>query len=125
MESFRSAITDELKKVFKPEFLNRVDDIIVFTKLSHDEIKKIAGNMLETLKERLAAMEVEIEFSDAAKDKLADEGFDDTYGARPLRRTIRAKIEDVISEKLLDGSIKKGDKVMCDYIENEFVFQIL
>ncbi len=121
----KEIVTDELKKVFKPEFLNRVDDIIVFTKLSHDEIKKIAGNMLETLKERLVAMEVEIEFSDAAKDKLADEGFDDTYGARPLRRTIRAKIEDVISEKLLDGSIKKGDKVMCDYIENEFVFQIL
>ncbi len=121
-DNIKDIVLGELKKVFKPEFLNRVDDIIVFNKLTHDEIKEIAGNMLNSLKERLSAMEIEIEFTDAAKDKLADEGFDDTYGARPLRRTIRSKIEDVVSEKILDGSISKGDKITCDFTDGEFVF---
>ena len=123
-ENVKEIVLGELKKVFKPEFLNRVDDIIVFNKLTHDEIKEIAGNMLGTLKQRLSAMEVDIDFTDAAEDKLADEGFDDTYGARPLRRTIRSKIEDVVSEKLLDGSIKKGDKVECDFADDEFKFSV-
>ncbi len=122
-ENMKETVLEELKKVFKPEFLNRVDDIIVFNKLTHDEIKQIAGNMLETLKQKLAAIDVDIEFTESAKDKLADDGFDDVYGARPLRRTIRSKIEDIVSEKLLDGSIKHGDKVECDYADNEFVFK--
>lgn len=122
-ENIKKIVMEELKTVFKPEFINRVDDIIVFNKLSRDEIKSIAEKMLNTLTERLKAMEINLNFSDAAKDKLADEGFDDTYGARPLRRTIRTEIEDVISEKMLDGSIKKGDDVLCDYKNNEFVFE--
>lgn len=121
-EGIKDIVMGELKKVFKPEFINRVDDIIVFNKLTHDEIKAVAVNMLKVLTDRLAAMEIAIEFTEAAKDKLADEGFDDTYGARPLRRTIRSKIEDVISEKLLDGSITKGSTVLCDYKNNEFTF---
>ena len=112
----------ELKKLFKPEFLNRVDDIVVFSKLTHDEIKQIASNMLATLSERLSAMDITVSFTDAAKDRLADEGFDDTYGARPLRRTIQTKIEDTISEKLLDGSLKKGDSVVCDYKDDKFEY---
>ena len=123
-DNIKEIVLDELKKVFKPEFLNRVDDIIVFNKLTHDEIKQIASNMLNTLKERIAGMEVEIEFTETAVDKLADEGFDDTYGARPLRRTIRSKIEDAVSEKLLDGTIKKGDKAVCDFENGEFVFKV-
>ncbi len=121
-ENTKEIVLEELKKVFKPEFINRVDDIIVFNKLNHDDIKKIAGNMLDTLAQRLAGMDITIEFTDAAKDKLADEGFDDTYGARPLRRTIRSKIEDAVSEKILEGTISKGDKVMCDFADGEFVF---
>ena len=123
-DDIKEIVLNELKKVFKPEFLNRVDDIIVFNKLTHDEIKEIAGNMLNTLKDRLADMDIDIEFTDRAKDKLADEGFDDTYGARPLRRTIRSKIEDVVSEKLLDESIKKGDKVVCDFVDGDFMFEV-
>ncbi len=119
----KETVLSELKKVFKPEFLNRVDDVIVFSKLTHDEIKEIAGNMLKTLSQRLKGMEINIEFSDSAKDKLADEGFDDTYGARPLRRTIQTKIEDVISEKILDGSLKKGDRAICEYKDGEYVFE--
>lgn len=121
-ENIKKIVMEELKTVFKPEFINRVDDIIVFNKLNRDEIKSIAEKMLNILTERLKAMEINLSFSDAAKDKLADEGFDDTYGARPLRRTIRTEIEDVISEKMLDGSIKKDDNILCDYKNNEFVF---
>ena len=123
-DDIKEIVLNELKKVFKPEFLNRVDDIIVFNKLTHDEIKEIAGNMLNTLKDRLADMDIDIEFTEKAKDKLADEGFDDTYGARPLRRTIRSKIEDVVSEKLLDESVKKGDKVVCDFVDGDFMFEV-
>ncbi len=120
--NIRETVLGELKKMFKPEFLNRIDDIIVFSKLSRDEIKQIAGNMLKTLSKRLEAMDINLTFSEQACDKLADEGFDDVYGARPLRRTIQSKIEDVVSEKILDGSIKKGDSVECTYENGEFTF---
>ncbi len=109
-EDIRSLVMGELKKVFRPEFLNRVDDIIVFNKLTQDEIKQIAGKMLETLSKRLAAMDITITFTDAAITAIADKGFDDSYGARPLRRAIQSEIEDVLSEKLLDGEIKRRDQ---------------
>lgn len=122
-EEIKAIVMDELKKVFKPEFINRVDDIIVFNKLSHEEIKSIASNMLSSLTERLKSMDIDINFTETAKDKLADEGFDDTYGARPLRRIIRSEIEDVISEKMLDGTVKKGNSILCDYKDNKFIFE--
>lgn len=121
-ENIKEIVMNELKKVFKPEFINRVDDIIVFNKLNREEIKSIAGNMLMSLAERLKAMDIDIEFTEAAKDKIADHGFDDTYGARPLRKTIRSEIEDIISEKMLDGSISKNDAIVCDYVGDGFVF---
>ena len=121
-EDIRSLVMGELKKVFRPEFLNRVDDIIVFNKLTQDEIKQIAGKMLETLSKRLAAMDITITFTDAAITAIADKGFDDSYGARPLRRAIQSEIEDVLSEKLLDGEIKANSAVTCDYRDGVFVF---
>ena len=121
-EDIRSLVMGELKKVFRPEFLNRVDDIIVFNKLTQDEIKQIAGKMLETLSKRLAAMDITITFTDAAITASADKGFDDSYGARPLRRAIQSEIEDVLSEKLLDGEIKANSAVTCDYQDGKFVF---
>ena len=123
-EDIRSLVMGELKKVFRPEFLNRVDDIIVFNKLTQDEIKQIAGKMLETLSKRLAAMDITITFTDAAITAIADKGFDDSYGARPLRRAIQSEIEDVLSEKLLDGDgeIKANSAVTCDYQDGKFVF---
>ena len=121
-EDIRSLVMGELKKVFRPEFLNRVDDIIVFNKLTQDEIKQIAGKMLETLSKRLAAMDITITFTDAAVTAIADKGFDDSYGARPLRRAIQSEIEDVLSEKLLDGEIKATSAVTCDYRDGGFVF---
>ncbi len=121
-EDIRSLVMGELKKVFRPEFLNSVDDIIVFNKLTQDEIKQIAGKMLETLSKRLAAMDITITFTDAAITAIADKGFDDSYGARPLRRAIQSEIEDVLSEKLLDGEIKANSAVTCDYRDGGFVF---
>ncbi len=109
-EDIRSLVMGELKKVFRPEFLNRVDDIIVFNKLTQDEIKQIAGKMLETLSKRLAAMDITITFTDAAITAIADKGF------------IQSEIEDVLSEKLLDGEIKANSAVTCDYQDGKFVF---
>ena len=122
-EDIKSLVLGELKKVFRPEFLNRVDDIIVFNKLSQDEIKQIAGKMLETLAGRLKAMNIGITFTDAAITAIADKGFDDSYGARPLRRAIQSEIEDVLSEKMLDGEITENSNVSCDYQDGKFVFK--
>ena len=122
-EDIRSLVMGELKKVFRPEFLNRVDDIIVFNKLTQDEIKQIAGKMLETLSKRLAAMDITITFTDAAITAIADKGFDDAYGARPLRRAIQSEIEDTLSEYMLDGKVHSDSKVTCDFIDGRFDFK--
>ncbi len=113
-ERIAQAVTGELKKAFRPEFLNRIDEIIIFKQLKKDEIRQIAGNMLKNLKSRLSDLEIDIDFSDSTVDFVSDKGFDPLYGARPLRRTIQTKIEDVLSEKILDGSMEKGKKYLCD-----------
>ncbi len=118
----KSLVLNELKNVFRPEFLNRVDDIIVFSKLTQDEIRQIASKMLGTLSKRLEGIDITISFTDEAVTAIADKGFDDSYGARPLRRAIQSEIEDKLSEKILDGEIEKGSAVVCDYRDNEFVF---
>ena len=115
-------VLEELKRHFKPEFLNRVDDTIVFSKLGFEDIKKIAENMLSNLKKRLATLEIDAEFDLSAVEAIANAGFDKVYGARPLRRAIQSKIEDALSEKMLDGSIKKGDKIICTHNGSDFEF---
>ena len=121
--NIKETVIAELKKVFRPEFLNRVDDIIVFSKLSKDEIKEIAKKMLNNLSKRLSDIGVNISFTDKVVEKIADEGFDDTYGARPLRRAIVSNIEDKLSEKLLDNTFSESDTVVCDYRDDEYVFE--
>ena len=93
-------------------------------KLTIEEIKHIADKMLKNLKERLNNLNVSIEFTDAVITTLAEKGFDSSYGARPLRREIQNQIEDALSEKILDASIKNGDSVICDYTNDEFVFSV-
>ena len=122
-EDIKGKVMEELKRTFKPEFLNRIDDIIVFSKLSQNEIGEIASKMLNVLKKRLADMDIAIEFSEAAIKAISDAGFDAVYGARPLRRAIQSKIEDTLSEHILEGKIKHGDKVNCDFKDNSFVFE--
>ncbi len=117
-------VLEELKSAFRPEFLNRVDDIIVFSKLTQEEIKQIAGKMLENLKGRLKNLNITIDFTVEVLSALADKGFDAVYGARPLRREIQNRIEDALSEKILDGSIKNGNHVICDFKDNEFIFNV-
>ena len=121
-ENTKELVLGELKKAFRPEFINRIDDIIVFDRLSKDEIKEIAVKMLAGLKKRLSDMEIEIEFTDEAVSAIADKGFDEVYGARPLRRAITSDIEDPLSEKMLDGSVKANSKVKCDFADGEFTF---
>ncbi len=122
-ENAKELVMNELKKVFRPEFLNRVDDIIVFNKLSQEEIKQIASKMLETLANRLEKLNISITFTDEAVTAIADKGFDENYGARPLRRAIQSKIEDTLSEKMLEGIIKENSQVVCDYKDDEFIFE--
>ena len=118
----RDLVMSELKQVFRPEFLNRVDDIIVFNKLTKPEIKEIAGKMLETLTKRLDTLGVKITFTDSAVEKIADEGFDDTYGARPLRRAIVTNIEDKLSEKMLEADFDSSKPIVCDHDGKQFTF---
>lgn len=123
-ESVKEQVLSELKNTFRPEFLNRVDDIIVFSKLTTSEIEEIAQKMLENLNVRLKALNITLNCDDSVKAALAEKGFDETYGARPLRREIQNKIEDALSEKILDGSIKSGDTVACTFKDGKFEFNI-
>jgi len=121
-KDIKELVTGELRKVFRPEFLNRVDDIIVFNKLNKDEIKKIAVKMLKTLENRLDKMNIKISFTDNAVSEIADKGFDENYGARPLRRAIQNEIEDPLSEQMLEGKVKDGAVVTCDFTDGQFTF---
>ncbi len=114
----RDTVMKELRKMFKPEFLNRIDDTIVFHRLSREDIKKIAEKMLETVTKRVNTLGIELEISDDAIAELAEKGFDPIYGARPLRRAIQSAIEDVAAEKVLMGELKNGDKA-CAKLENK------
>ena len=116
-KDIKESVIGELKKAFRPEFLNRVDDTIVFTKLTKEEIGQIAGKMLESLGKRLKKLEIDATFDKTVEEKMAEAGFDDIYGARPLRRAIQSKVEDVLSEKLLSREIKAGDKIICSYAD--------
>lgn len=121
-KDIKELVTGELRKVFRPEFLNRVDDIIVFNKLNKDEIKQIAVKMLKTLENRLNKMNIKISFTDNAISEIADKGFDENYGARPLRRAIQNEIEDPLSEQMLEGKVKDGAVVTCDFADGQFTF---
>lgn len=112
-ERIKEAVMGELKNTFRPEFLNRVDDIIVFNRLTEADIKQIAKNLLKNLEKRMADIEIKMTFDDSVTDFVAKAGFDKVYGARPLKRTIQTKIEDILSEKILDKSIEKGKSYVC------------
>lgn len=120
--SIEDLVMPDLKKTFKPEFLNRLDDIIVFNQLEQSDIEEIAKRMLKSLQKRTHDLGIELDFTDAAISELAKEGFDKTYGARPLRRAIQSKIEDKLSELILDKTISEGSKCTVDFADGEFQF---
>jgi ATP-dependent Clp protease ATP-binding subunit ClpC len=111
-DRMKNKVTDELKQHFRPEFLNRVDDIIVFPQLTQDEIVAIVDLEIAKLDKRLKDKDMGIELTIEAKNVLAKKGYDPVLGARPLRRTIQREIEDVLSEKILYGELKAGELVL-------------
>src|SRR5699024_7079950 len=123
-ESIRKTMMKELKNAFRPEFLNRVDDIIVFHKLSQDELKEIVTMMVNKLTDRLSEQDIDIIVSDAAKERIAEEGYDPEYGARPLIREIQKTIEDNLSELILDGNQIEGKNVYIDHDGKEYKYNI-
>ncbi|GHV40357.1 ATP-dependent Clp protease ATP-binding subunit ClpC [Clostridia bacterium] len=111
-EQMKSAVMDEVKRIFRPEFINRVDDIIVFHQLTREDVRKIAALMMEETTKRVKdTLNVSVTVTDDCLDKLTEEGFDPLFGARPLRRVIRQRIEDALAEKILDGSVADGREV--------------
>jgi len=123
VKDVKDAVMGELKNTFRPEFLNRIDDIIVFSRLSKDEIELIAKRMLKTLENRAKDMDIDVEFSDKVVETIAKAGYDPVYGARPLKRAIGSQIEDLLSEKMLDGSIKPNESYLCTVKRGKIVFQ--
>ena len=117
------AVMAELKKAFRPEFLNRVDEIIVFNQLTKDEIHEIAARMLRQTSERLRTMEIEMSFSPEVVKMVSDAGFDPVYGARPLRRAIQTKVEDKLSEQILEGSVAAKHRYECVLENGEVCFK--
>ena len=119
-ETIKSEVMAEVKQAFRPEFLNRIDEIIVFHQLSKENIKEIAAKLLEQLRRRLADNKIDATFSEEAVEKIADEGFDPVYGARPLRRAIQSKIEDRIAEEMLEGKVKAEDHIEVTVEDGKF-----
>ncbi|MCZ2259217.1 ATP-dependent Clp protease ATP-binding subunit [Sporosarcina sp. G11-34] len=120
-EGMKSAMLEELKKAFRPEFLNRVDEMIVFHSLEKEHLRKIVTLMADELSKRLAEQDIVLEITDDAKIKISEVGYDPDYGARPLRRAIQKHIEDRLSEELLKGTDLRGNKVVVDVKDGEFV----
>ena len=114
-EKIKESVMGELKNAFRPEFLNRIDDIIVFEQLSKDDIKEIARRLLSSVERRLEKMNIKVTVDDSVIDAVSDKGFDPVYGARPLKRAIQSTVEDKIAEAMLEGVCKEGDSVTVSY----------
>ncbi len=124
-ETMKSNVMEELKHMFKPEFLNRIDDIIVFHALTKDDIGKIIGIMLKEIQNRIfEQMNITLTVTTSAKKYLVDTGYDKKYGARPLRRALVNKVEDTLAEEILSGKVKRGDTVKLSYIAKELKFTV-
>ena len=122
-DSMKERIEEALKRQFKPEFLNRLDDVIVFHKLSREDAALICERIVSSLQKRLKAREIELEVRPAALEKLVDEGYSEEFGARPLKRVVRRRIEDRLSEEILQGRVGGGSSVAVDVENGEFVFR--
>jgi ATP-dependent Clp protease ATP-binding subunit ClpB len=116
-------VKEALKQYFRPEFLNRIDETIVFHMLTREDLRKIVDIQLRYLKERLRQRRIELEFTDNARKQLMDEGFDPAYGARPLKRVIQQRIENPLAGELIAGRFDDGDRIRVEGQEHEFVFE--
>ena len=120
-KDMKSTMLDELKKAFRPEFLNRIDEMIVFHSLEKEHLKEIVSFMANALTKRLKEQDIELELTEAALEKIALEGYDPQYGARPIRRALQKHVEDRLSEELLKGNVLTGQVVVFDYKDGEFI----
>ena len=124
-EDMKKNVMDEVKQNFKPEFLNRIDDIIVFRALTEDDLRNISNLLLKELKQRVASqMEIQLKFGDAVKKLIFEKGYDKKYGARPLKRAIQTNIEDELAEAVLKGEIKRGDTVQVTVRNDKVKFVV-
>jgi len=121
-KDLESRVMAALRDAFKPEFLNRIDEIIIFNSLGREQIKSIVEIQLRRLRQNLAARKMALEITDAAKALLADKGYDPVYGARPLKRTIQRLIQDPLAIKILEGEFKEGDGVKVDANRDSLAF---
>src|SRR5207249_4037601 len=122
-EAMRDKLLEEAKKAFKPEFINRLDDIIVFHQLTRPDLMKIVDLEVDKVFQRVKAKEVHIELETTAKEFLIEKGYDPTYGARPMRRAVERYLEDPFAEELLRGNVKAGDIVHVSAVEGKLVFR--
>ncbi|MCL2198787.1 MAG: AAA family ATPase, partial [Defluviitaleaceae bacterium] len=122
-EDMKKLVMEEVKNIFRPEFINRIDDIIVFHPLDNEDIQKITRLMLDETAARIRQnMDIDLIYTNELVEFIAKEGYDQSYGARPLRRAIQNKIEDELAEAILEGKFREGDKVRGDIIEEKVVF---
>ncbi len=121
-EKLKETVSEEMKKAFRPEFLNRIDETIVFAHLKQEEIRQIVDLMLKDLFKRLAERELSVEVTDEVKDHLAKNGYSEAYGARPLRRLIQRKIEDMLAEEILSGKYSPGDTIIIKLVDDKIAF---
>ena len=120
-EAMKESVMKEVKELFRPEFINRVDELIVFHALSEDEILRITEMMLRQVADRLEEQEIRLTWDQKVTEKLAKEGYDPKYGARPLRRLIQRTVEDTMSEELLQGKIQLGQEIMLKVKDDKIV----
>ena len=123
-EAIKDAVMEQVKAHFRPEFINRIDEIVVFNALDDEAIKSIAKIQVAKLAERIAAQDITFEVTPAALEAIAQAGFDPVYGARPLKRAVQDKLENPVARLLLEGRAAPKDKVVCDYGENGFEFKV-
>ncbi|MCH8140236.1 MAG: type VI secretion system ATPase TssH, partial [Proteobacteria bacterium] len=123
IQAIKDTVMGVVGQHFRPEFINRVDDIVVFHPLSKDDVHQIAEIQLAILRERLKDQELGIELTDRAVKDLVEEGYDPVYGARPLKRAIRKRIENPLASRLLSGEFSGGDVIEVDVLDGRFVFK--
>ena len=121
-DAMKNAVMDVVGSHFRPEFVNRIDDLVVFHPLGRDHIRKIVDIQLSYLHDRLAERDIRIHLSDAARDKLADAGFDPVYGARPLKRAIQQQVENPLAQEILQGNFKPGDLIEVGVTDDHLEF---
>jgi ATP-dependent Clp protease ATP-binding subunit ClpC len=122
-EKMRDKVLDEMKKTFRPEFLNRIDGVVVFHALNKEHIRKIVELMLSQVQGQLKEKDIKLEITEAAKDYLGEKGYDPAFGARPLRRVIEREVEDQLSDALLNGKFRTGETIKIDYQDGKIVLE--